>query len=273
MQDVLAPVSAHGLGDRVEDGDPVVERAEAALAGRHPGHDAGPVVEHLAGVELALPAGDAVDDEPRVAADQDAHAAPPGGAGPPRPPSPAASSSVAAVSKRASSRRRAGLLGVRAHDPDDHRHLALLAAPGVDQPAGDLVAAGDAAEDVDEDRLHLRVGEDQAHGRRDPVGLGPAADVEEVGRLAAGALHEVHRRHRQAGAVDHAADRPVEVDEADVVAACLRVRRILLVEVAQLLQVGVAGQGGVVEGDLRVEAGEALDRGRRGRSRGRSPAG
>ena len=118
-----------------------------------------------------------------------------------------------------------GLRGVRAHDPDDHRHVARLLLAGLDQAQGDLVAAGDAAEDVHEDRLDLRLGEDQPHRRRDALGLRPAADVEEVGRLAAGALHEVHRRHRQAGAVDHAADRAVEMDEADVVAARLGVRR------------------------------------------------
>ena len=45
--------------------------------------------------------------------------------------------------------RRLG--GVRADDPDDHRHVAGLLGARLDQPAGDLVAAGDAAEDVDED--------------------------------------------------------------------------------------------------------------------------
>ena len=42
----------------------------------------------------------------------------------------------------------------------------------------------------------------------------PAADVEEVGRLAAVVLDQVHRAHRQAGAVDQAADVAVEADVA-----------------------------------------------------------
>ena len=66
---------------------------------------------------------------------------------------------VAAVSNRASRQQPAGLLGVRAHDPHDHRDVARLLGAGLDQPARDLVAAGDAAEDVDEDRA-------DASGRR-----------------------------------------------------------------------------------------------------------
>ena len=81
-----------------------------------------------------------------------------------------------------------------------------------------------------------------------------AADVEEVRRLAAGALDEVHRRHRQAGAVDHAADVAVELDEADALGAPAIIGRVLLGEVAHRLQVRVAEERGVVEHDLRVEA-------------------
>ncbi len=117
------------------------------------------------------------------------------------------------------------LLGIRADDADHHRARRAPAwTRGLDEPPRDLVAAGDAAEDVHEDRLDVRVGEDQAHRGRDPLGAGAAADVEEVRGLAAGALHEVHRGHREAGAVDHAADRAVELDEADVVPARLERR-------------------------------------------------
>ena len=90
----------------------------------------------------------------------------------------------------------------------------------------------------------------------DLVGPRPAADVEEVRRLAAGPLHQVHRRHRQAGAVDHAADRAVELDERQPGLARGAVGRVLLVGVAEVLEPRVAGEGRVVEGDLRVEADE-----------------
>ena len=133
-----------------------------------------------------------------------------------------------------------GQIRVGAHDAHDHRHVALLHGACLDQAAGDLVAARDAAEDVDQDRAHAVVGEDEAHRRGDLVGLGAAADVEEVGRLAAGALDQVHRGHGQAGAVDHAADRAVELDERQALLARGHVDGILLVDVAHQLR----GRGG-----------------------------
>ena len=155
-----------------------------------------------------------------------------------------ASSSVPAVtmSSPASRRMSRRQLGVGAHDAHDERHAAGLLGARLDEATRDLVAAGDAAEDVDEDGLHGGVGEDEAHGLGDLVRAGAAADVEEVGRLAAGALDEVHRRHGQAGAVDHAADVAVEPDEAEAGRARRDVGRILLVEVAHGLVAGVAAR-------------------------------
>ena len=259
MHDVLAPVSRTASATVSKTGTRPSSAVLPALAGRHAGDDRGAVFEHRPGVELALAAGDALDDEARVAPDEDAHAAAPA----PRPASTAlaaASSSEAAVSKRAPRQELRRLLRVRPDDPDDHRHVARLLRACLDQPARDLVAAGDPAEDVDEDRVDLRVGEDEPHRRRDLVGPRAAADVEEVRGLAAGALHEVHRRHREAGAVDHAADRAVELDERQARRPRLAIGRVLLVQVAQRLELGVARQRGVVERDLRVEADEPLDR-------------
>ena len=195
--------------------------------------------------------------QPRVRPDEDAHAAAPRDAATAFA---AASSSEVAVVKCACLEQDGGLGRVRADDPDDHRDVALLDGPCLDQATGDLVAAGDAAEDVDQDRVDLRVGEDDPHRGGDLVRPRPAADVEEVGRLAAGALDEVHRRHRKPGAVDHAADGPVELDERQPGLARLAVGRVLLVGVAQVLESRVAGEGGVVERDLRVETDEPLDR-------------
>ena len=117
----------------------------------------------------------------------------------------------------------------------------------------DAEAACRVAEDVDEDTLHRRVGEDDLERRRDLLLRGAAADVEEVGRLGAFQLDDVHRRHGQAGAVDHAADRPVELDVRKVVFGRLDLHRVFLGEVAQLLEVRVAEAGIAVEADLGVE--------------------
>src|SRR4029079_11011596 len=68
---------ADGLGDGVEDRDRAVEGPEAALAGRDPGDDPGAVLEHRPRVELALATGDALDEQPRVGADQGAYLAVP----------------------------------------------------------------------------------------------------------------------------------------------------------------------------------------------------
>ncbi len=58
-------------------------------------------------------------------------------------------------------------------------------AVGLHHALRDPVAAVDAGEDVDEDHLTLLVGQHGAEGLGDAFGRGAAADVEEVGRLAA----------------------------------------------------------------------------------------
>ena len=182
--------------------------------------------------------------------DQDAHATLPW---PPATALAAASSRLAAVSRLACSRISCRLLGVGADDAHHHRHVALDAGPCLHDAARHLVAAGDAAEDVDQDRLHVRVVQDDAEGCQHLVGLGTAADVQEVGRLAAGELDEVHGGHRQAGPVDHAADVAVQLDEVDARLARRDLGWLLLVEVAHLLQLRVAEERRVVQRDLGVQ--------------------
>ena len=62
----------HRLLDRIVHRDPVHELLPAA-AGGHPGHDLGPVGQHLAGVESAVPAGDALDDHLRRVVNKNRH--------------------------------------------------------------------------------------------------------------------------------------------------------------------------------------------------------
>ena len=209
-------------------------------------------------MELALAAGDALDDEPRVAPDQDAHAA---------------AAFEAATAFAAASSSEPGRLEPRlrrAASPPRRRSCRRSARPS--GTARDCCARASispratSSPRVMPPKMFTRIAftfgsvEDQAHRGRDLVGPRAPADVEEVRRLAAGSLHEVHRRHREAGAVDHAADRAVELDEADAGLASLEVGRVLLVEVAQRLQPGVAGERRVVERDLRVEADQSLRR-------------
>src|SRR6185503_18312665 len=84
---------------------------------------------------------------------------------------------------------------------------------------GDEIAAHDSPEDVDEDRAHLLVGEDQLERRGHSLGGCAAANVEEVRRVAAVQLDQVHGGHRETRAVHHAGDVAVERDVVEVVFA------------------------------------------------------
>ena len=83
--------------------------------------------------------------------------------------------------------------------------------------------------------------------------VGAAADVEEVGRLAAVVLDQVHRAHRQPGAVDQAGDVAVQADVAQAALAGPQLGRVFFGRVEQGGDVGVAEQGVVVEVELAVE--------------------
>ena len=123
----------------------------------------------------------------------------------------------------------------------------------LDDPVRDLFALRDAAEDVDEDRAHLRVVVDDLERARHHLGVRAAADVEEVRGLAADLADDVDGRHRETGAVGDDADVAVEPDvlQALVVRGLLalvaHLRRVVL------LVVGVTEHRVVVERHLRVE--------------------
>src|SRR3712207_3459769 len=80
-----------------------------------------------------------------------------------------------------------GVVAVEAHHERLGDLLAALTEQGerLDDAVGDLVAGGDAAEDVDEHRLDRRVAEHDLQAVGHHLGAGTAADVEEVGRLDA----------------------------------------------------------------------------------------
>src|SRR4051794_23727344 len=125
------------------------------------------------------------------------------------------------------------LLHVGPFEPDHQRHVERHFSCGRDDAFRDDVAAHYPAEDVDEDAFHRRVAEDDLERRGDLLLRGAAADVEEVGRLRAFELDDVHRRHREAGAVHHAADRPVELDVRKVVFRRLDLHRVFFGKIAE----------------------------------------
>src|SRR5206468_12671977 len=116
-----------------------------------------------------------------------------------------------------------------------------------DEGFGDEIAAGDAAEDVDENALHFGIAEDDAEGFVSRIAGDAAADIEEIGRLAAVELDNVHGGHREACAVDEAADGAVEGDVIEIGFAGADVEGFFLGLINHGGDVGMAGEGVVVE--------------------------
>ena len=210
------------------------------------------VGDRLLGVERALGAGEALADDLGVAIDQNRH----------QDEVPTAATTFSAASRKVArggdreARLAEDLLAevdVGALEAHHQRHPDVDLARRGDDALGDHVAAHDAAEDVDQHALHLGIGQQQLERRGDPLLGGAAADVQEIGRRAAVQLDDVHGRHRQAGAVDHAADVAIQLDIVQLVAARLDLVRILLVEIAQLDHLGLAIERIAVEVHLGVE--------------------
>src|SRR6185437_7332926 len=143
---------------------------------------------------------------------------------------------------------------IRAFEAHHERHRKAHLLRGGDDAVRDDVAFHDAAEDVDENAFHMRIGDDDLEGRGDLFLAGAAADIEEVRRLAAVKLDDVHRRHGEARAIDHAADLAVELDVGEIELRRLDLHRFLLVEIAQLLNILMTVKRVVVEIDLGIEA-------------------
>mmetsp|Transcript_126631 Transcript_126631/g.394230 ORF Transcript_126631/g.394230 Transcript_126631/m.394230 type:complete len:259 (-) Transcript_126631:538-1314(-) len=144
------------------------------------------------------------------------------------------------------------LLYVGADQPDDQRLGKSDLLHGVDHAVGDDVAAHDAAEDVDEDRLDIRVALDDLERGRHCLLVGGAPHVEEVGRGAAAKIEKVHRRHGEAGPVDHAGDAAVQLDVVEVKLLGLDLLWVLLGDVPLLVNLLLAELGIVVETHLGV---------------------
>ena len=145
------------------------------------------------------------------------------------------------------------LLRVRAVEADDDRVLDRGLVERLQHPARDLVAARDPAEDVEEDRLHLRVGADDLERIDHALRVTAAAEVAEVRRPPAGERDHVQRRHDEAGAVAEDPDLAVELHVRDAFLARGALLGRVRLEVAHLGDVGVLVERVVVDRELRVE--------------------
>ena len=164
----------------------------AALAGGDAAHDVGAVLQHFLGVEGADLAGDALHQDRRRTIEKDAHAfttfrltvllffqA-----------ETARSAASASVLARMMGRpERARILRPSSTWVPASRTMTgtsdRVLLQRLDDAFGHPVAAVDAGEDVDQDRLDVLVHRHELEGLGHPLGRGAAADVEEVGRLAA----------------------------------------------------------------------------------------
>jgi hypothetical protein len=143
----------------------------------------------------------------------------------------------------ASARMRRPLLLVGAGHPDHQGQGDAQLVAGLDDAPSHLVAAGDAAEDVDEDAADVGIAQD--HGQRAPhlLRAGAAADVQEVVGPPSLLLDEVQGVHDEPGSVADAADAAAgEVDVGEPAPLGLRLEGVLTG--AAVLALEVEGQLG-----------------------------
>src|SRR5215211_2734176 len=147
----------------------------------------------------------------------------------------------------------ASLFGVRTVEPDDDGEREACPLYGRQQTPRHLVAARYSAEDVEENALDLLVGGDDIEGGRDLLGVGSAADVAEVGGLAAGLGDDVERAHHESRPVAEYADVAIELDvlQPDLLRPLLL--RVCGLDIVQPGYVFVPVEAGVVHRDLRVQ--------------------
>ena len=118
---------------------------------------------------------------------------------------------------------------------------------------GDGVALHDAAEDVDQNGLHIFVAQHDLEGFRYLLGGGAAAHVQKVGRLAAIELDGVHGRHGQPRAIDQAADVAVQADVGQVEFAGFYFGGVFFVQIAVGHDFGMAEQRIAVEIEFGIQ--------------------
>ncbi len=243
-----------GLHDGVENGDLAFEGL-AAAAGSDSGDDIGSVIHAGFGVEATGFSCDALHEQAGVFVNEDGHGVKRFGLGG------SGDDFLGGVSDIGGGGEFEAGLGeefaagfdIGSLEADDERDGEVDGFRGVDDALGDDVALHDAAENIDEDRFHIFVGDEDFEGLGDLLLVGSAADIKEVRWFAAAVFDDIHRGHGEAGAVDEAGDVSVEADVVEVRLRGFDFAGILLGGVAVGEDVGVAEEGVVVEVELRIE--------------------
>ncbi len=107
----------------------------------------------------------------------------------------------------------------------------------------------------------LGIRQNQLERRRDALLGGAAAHIQEIRRLAAVQLNQVHGRHGQAGAIHHAGDIAVERHIVEFVLRRLALHGILLRVIAHRGQILVPKQRVVFDVDLGIQGQKIAVRG------------
>ena len=141
---------------------------------------------------------------------------------------------------------------VGSDQPYNHWKRDAELIPGPEDALRHVVTTGDSSEDVDQDHFELLVSQEDAHRIEDLLWIRTAAYVEKVGGASAGELDTVHRRHRQAGAVDHAADFSGQTDEVQAGFSCLDFVGGIFLGVAKSGKLGMLRDTVVVEDDFGI---------------------
>ena len=118
---------------------------------------------------------------------------------------------------------------------------------------GDGRASRDPAEDIHEDGFDIRIRENDPERFGDLLGVGTPADVEEVRGSPAVVLDDVHGRHGEPCPIDQATDVSFEFDEAQAAVGGSEFRGLFLGLIAQFLDIRMAIQRVVIEGDFPIE--------------------
>lgn len=106
--------------------------------------------------------------------------------------------------------------------------------------------------DIDKDSRHLRVSSDQLESVLDSGRCSSTTDIQEVGRVTAVQLDDVHGRHGQTGTVDKASNVTVQLDEVEVVLGRLDFIGVFLRLVAPGHDLLLSEVGVVVEPELGI---------------------